>query len=110
MYCCVASFLFVGIPTVSSVLTNGLNLTCTSTEGPATSVTWRKNCAVLPNSAIYQQTQTVTQTQTATHQNTLVIDSTVTDRDGVYTCSVTNDRGFSNGAIGVGGNNAIMSI
>ena len=94
---------YIGTPTVDSVSTNGLNLTCTSSGGPATSVTWRKNCAVLPNSAIYQQTQTVTQTQTATYQNTLVINSTVTDHDGVYTCSVTNARGYSNGAIGVGG-------
>ena len=104
---------YIGTPTVDSVSTDGLNLTCTSSGGPATSVTWRRNCAVLPNNAMYRQTQTVTQTQTATYQNTLVIDSTVTDHDGVYTCSVTNDRGYSNGATGVGGKlqkTATMSI
>ena len=91
------------MPTVGSVLTSGLNLTCTSFGGPATSVTWRRNCAVLPNNEMYQQTQTVTQTQTATYQNTLKINSAVTDRDGMYTCSVTNARGYDNGVTGVGG-------
>ena len=97
---------FIGVPTVDSVSASGLTLTCASSGGPATIVTWRRNCAVLPNNAIYQQTQTVTQTQTATYQNTLMIDSAVTDqyREGVYTCSVTNARGYSNGNIGLGGN------
>ena len=93
----------IGVPTVDSVSTSGLTLTCTSSGGPATIVTWRRNCAVLPNNAMYQQTQTVTQTQTAIYQNTLVIDGAVADRDGVYTCSVTNTRGYSNGNTGLGG-------
>ena len=93
-----------GVPTVSSVSSDGANnLTCTSSSGPATSVTWRRNCAVLPNNNMYQQIQAVTQTQTATYQNTLMIDSAVTDRDGVYTCSVTNTRGYDNGVVGMGG-------
>ena len=58
---------------------------------------------MLPDDNMYQQTQAVTQTQTATYQNTLVIDSSVTERDGVYTCSVTNARGYDNGAVGMGG-------
>ena len=95
---------YVGVPTVSSVTSDGVNnLTCTSSGGPATSVTWRRNCAVLSNNNMYQQTQVVTQTQTATYQNTLVIDSSVTERDGVYTCSVTNARGYDNGVVGMGG-------
>ena len=96
--------LYLGVPTVNSVSASGLNLTCTSSGGPATQVTWRRNCAILPSNAMYQQTQMVTQTQTATYQNTLVIDSAVTDRDGVYTCSVTNARGYDSGATGIGGN------
>ena len=59
---------------------------------------------MLPNDNMYQQTQAVTQTQTATYQNTLVIDSSVSERDGVYTCSVTNARGYGNGVVGMGGN------
>jgi maltoporin len=94
---------YTGVPTVNDVSASGLNVTCASSGGPATSVTWRRNCAVLPNNAMYQQTQTVTQTQTATYQNMLMIDSTVTDTDGVYTCSVTNARGYDNGDTGMGG-------
>ena len=88
---------------MSSVSVSGLSLNCVSSGGPATQVTWRRNCAVLPNNATFQQTQQVTQTQTAAYQNTLVIDSAVADRDGVYTCSVTNTRGYSNGVTGLGG-------
>jgi hypothetical protein len=95
--------LYLGVPAVNDVSASGLNLTCTSSGGPATSVIWRRNSAVLPNNAMNQQTQTVIQTQTATYQNTLVIDSAVTDHDGVYTCSVTNARGYSNGVVGMGG-------
>ena len=109
---------YIGVPTVNSVSTSGLTLTCTSSNGPATVVTWRRNCAVLPNNAMYQQTQTVTQTQIATYQNMLAIDSAVVDRDGVYTCSVTNARGYDSGVIGVGGkllvcacmNNVLLSL
>ena len=96
-------FSYLGVPRVTDMTTNGLNLTCTSTGGPATRVTWRRNCVVLSNNAMFQQSQLVTQTQTATYQNILVIDSAVTERDGVYTCSVTNARGYSNDATGVGG-------
>ena len=94
---------YLGVPRVIDMSSNGLNLTCTSTDGPATHVTWRRNCAVLPNNATFQQSQLVTQTQTATYQNTLMVDDAVSERDGVYTCSVTNARGYSNDATGVGG-------
>ena len=93
-----------GVPTVSSVSSDGVNnLACISSGGPATSVIWRRNCVVLPNNNMYQQTQAVTQTQTATYQNTLMINSAVTEHDGVYTCSVTNARGYDNGVVGMGG-------
>ena len=52
---------------------------------------------------MYLQSQLVTQTWSATYQNYLVISDAVTERDGVYTCSVSNARGYSNGATGVGG-------
>ena len=91
------------MPTVNDVSASGLSITCMSSGGPATSVTWRRNCAVLPNNATYQQTQTVDVTQTATYRNMLVIDSAVTDTDGVYTCSVTNTRGYDSAVTGMGG-------
>ena len=57
----------------------------------------------LPNSANFTQAQTVTSTLTATYSNTLTIGSEVSDRDGVYTCAVTNIRGFNSEAAGLGG-------
>ena len=95
--------LYLSVPTVNSVSPSGLSITYASSGGPATTVTWRRNCVVLPNNATYQQTQTVDVTQTTTYQNVLVIDSTVTDRDGVYTCSVTNTRGYDSRVTGMGG-------
>ena len=94
---------YTGVPTVNDVSSSELSITCASSGGPATTVTWRRNCAVLPNNATYQQTQTVDVTQTATYRNMLMINSTVTDTDGVYTCSVTNTRGYDSGVIGMGG-------
>jgi hypothetical protein len=39
-----------------------------------------------------------------------MIDSTVTDTDGVYTCSVTNARGYDNGVTGMGGKAFLYSL
>ena len=60
-------------------------LTCVSTGGPATTVTWIRDGAA----ATGVTSQTVTDMMTATYNNTL----TVTGRlPGNYTCSVTNVR------------------
>ena len=76
-------------------------LTCTSSGGPATTVTWRQNCVVLQrNNPDFAPSQMVTNTETATYQNTLVISSA--DPNGVYTCSVTNRRGYSTSSTGIG--------
>ena len=89
-----------GKPLVNSVTWDGhQTLTCISSGGPPTQVVWRKNCAVLPNNDTSSQNRVVTDAQRATYNNTLVIPSD----NGVYTCSVTNIRGYSNGVVGVGG-------
>ena len=60
-------------------------LTCVSTGGPATTVTWTRDGAAATGVA----SQTVTNITTATYVNTL----TVTGREtGSYMCSVANDR------------------
>ena len=60
-------------------------LTCVSTGGPATTVTWTRDGAA----ATGVISQTLTSMLTATYVNTL----TVTGRlPGNYQCSVTNDR------------------
>ena len=96
-------FLLLGSPTVTNVVYDDAERFICSSTGPATTVTWRRNCMALPNSADFLQAQTVTTTLTATYSNTLTIGSEVTDRDGVYTCAVTNIRGFNSGAAGLGG-------
>ena len=60
-------------------------LTCVSTGGPATTVTWTRDGAA----ATGDTSQTVTDMMTATYNNTL----TVTGRlPGNYNCSVANVR------------------
>ena len=70
-----------------------LTLTCTSSGGPATTVTWRKNGAVVEvDGTSYHQSQRVVNTTTATYENTL---SSTTNANfvGNFTCSVSNSRG-----------------
>lgn len=91
------------MPEVSGLSGTERVLTCTSSGGPATYVTWRRNCVALPNNDTYLQSQMVMQTQTATYQNTLTISADVAEPDGVYTCSVSNARGYGNSVVGLGG-------
>ena len=64
-------------------------LTCTSTGGPATTVSWRKDGTVLSDDSNHDITSRVTDPVTATYTNTL----TVTGRlPGQYDCSVSNSR------------------
>ena len=62
-------------------------LTCVSTGGPATTVTWTRDGVV----ATGVPSQTVVDQETSTYNNIL----TVTGRlPGMYNCRVENDRGF----------------
>ena len=64
-------------------------LTCVSTRGPATTVTWTRDGAAVSNDTNHVFTKTVTDQLTATYSNVL----TVTGREpGNYTCSVANAR------------------
>ena len=73
------------------------SLTCTSTGGPATTVTWKRDGVVITPNATYQQTKRVVDLVTGTYQNVLTIDSSVAQSDivGLYNCTVENDRGRS---------------
>ena len=71
-------------------------LICTSTGGPATNVTWRKDGSALTVDGItHRQTQTVINAMTATYQNVLTIAQSVSSIYGVYRCTVGNARGTS---------------
>ena len=89
-----------GTPSTTTLVYNEStrSLTCTSTGGPATTVTWRKDGAIIAIGAAYQQTQVVTDSTIGTYETVLTIAQSVTDVSGTYSCSVENIRGTS-GAI-----------
>ena len=95
-------FTYTGYPGISGMTFDSVSrtLTCTSSGGPATAVTWRRNCLVLQNSSDFVQNQVVTKTALATYENTLRVNGA--NIDGVYTCSVKNSRGYSNFTTGIG--------
>ena len=76
-------------------------LTCTSTGGPATTVTWTKDGAVITPSTTHQQTQMIVDAVEGIYQNTLTIAQSVTGENlyGLYSCMVENSRGSSNRTI-----------
>ena len=58
-------------------------LTCISTGGPATNVTWTRDSEMLTGSTVLNDTETAQYTHTLT----------VTGRlGGIYTCTVSNNR------------------
>ena len=64
-------------------------LTCTSTGGPASAVSWRRDGTMLNDNSTYSITSRVTNGTTATYTHTM----TVTGRLlGEYQCSVSNIR------------------
>ena len=71
---------------------SSLTLTCTSTGGPATTVTWTKDGAPLTDKATYQQSQTITDTLTATYENRLSIITRSDSVSGDYACTVQNSN------------------
>ena len=91
----------VGAPNVTGLTFDreSRTLTCTSTGGPATTVTWTKDGAVITPNTTHQQTQMIVDTVEGIYQNTLTIAQSVAERniyDTRYNCMVENSRGKSN--------------
>ena len=103
-YCVLLYYLDIAEITVSDnvefeLITDSMfTLTCTSTDGPATTVTWTRD-----NVTITEGTGTYYVTDNGSYANIL----TVTERlEGLYTCTVANDRPSNDSAtITVQGNN-----
>ena len=71
-------------------------LTCTSTDSPATTVTWTKDGDTLTvNGTTYNVTQTLADRRTSTYENVLTLPTTG-DISGMYGCQVGNALGDSN--------------
>ena len=78
-------------------------LTCTSTGGPATNVTWRRDGVVITLNDTHQQTKRVVDAVNGTYQTLLTIDPSVGWIVGTYTCTVENVRGESSQTVVVSG-------
>ena len=99
MYHNLLSYQHTGFPNVTSLILNGQSrtLTCTSTGGPATTVTWKRDGVVITPDATYQQTKRLVDPVAGTYQTVLTIDPLV-DQSGIvgtYSCTVENARGES---------------
>ena len=83
------------------------NLTCTSTGGPATIVSWTVNNSAVTENSAHDITSQVTDLENATYTHTL----TVTGRlVGEYECNVSNNKpSSSSGMLAVVGKNNITS-
>ena len=99
-------YIHTGSPSVTSLIYNNRSriLTCTSTGGPATTVTWRRNGVVITLGATHQQTKNLVDSVNGIYQAVLTIDSSVRPSDlvGNYNCTVQNIRGTSSMSVFVG--------
>ena len=100
-------YIHAGSPNVTGLAFDDQSrtLTCTSTGGPATTVTWRRDGIVITLNATHQQTKRLVDPVNGTYQTVLTIDSSVGQSDivGTYNCTVENDRGVSSETVVVPG-------
>ena len=104
------TFSFVGTPSVTHVTYNeqSRTLTCISTGGPATNVTWRRDGVVITLNATHQQTKKLVDSVNGTYQTVLTIDPSDGQIVGTYTCTVENVRGGSSETVVVPGKTRTM--
>ena len=100
-------YIHAGSPDVTGLTFDNQSrtLTCTSTGGPATTVTWRRDGDLITLNATHQQTKRLVHTVNGTYQTVLTINSSVDQSDivGTYNCTVRNDRGESSETVVVPG-------
>ena len=85
-------FFNIGSPSITSLLfdRNSTTLTCTSTGGPPTTVTWRKD-GVPVNLSFYEQSQRLVDAELATYEN-ILFDDDIASFVGSFTCEISNVR------------------
>ena len=105
-------YIHAGSPSVTSLSYNDQSrtLACTSTGGPATTVTWRRDGVVI--TATDQQTKRVVDPVTGTYQTVLTIDQTLSKSVivGTYSCTVENERGESSETVVVPGETELLYL
>ena len=73
------------------------NLTCISTGGPATTVTWtRNNWTVTDDNAHHIMSQLLTDSETATYNHILTVTGSLV---GEYECNVSNNKPSSSSRV-----------
>ena len=97
----------VGIPSVAqfSFDTDEQVLICTSINGPATNVTWRRNKVKLTTDEVkYRQIQTISNKIESRYVSRLYI-RTADPKDvtGNYSCTVSNSRGYDTQSLEIRG-------
>ena len=83
-------------------------ITCTTSGGPATDVTWFKDnekITMTSSGGLYEHSQIITNTTSATYENRLRIVGKSSKVAGTYTCEVINPRGSTNGSLCIQRNN-----
>ena len=103
--CSFLLYIHAGSPNITSLTYNDQfrTLTCTSTGGPATTVTWRRDGVVITLNATHQQTKSLVDAVMGTYQTVLTIDLNQSSIVGTYSCTVENDRGNSSETVVVPG-------
>ena len=100
-------YIHAGTPNLMSLTFDyqSRTLTCTSTGGPATTVTWKRDGVVITLNDTYQQTKSLVDAVNGTYQTVLIIDPSVgwSDIVGTYNCTVENVRGESSETVVVPG-------
>ena len=71
-------------------------LTCTSTGGPATNVSWTVNSSAVTENSAHIITSLMTNTTTATYNHTLTVTGRII---GDYECNVSNSKSSSSSGI-----------
>ena len=103
----VFNYIYAGTPIVTGLAFDDQSrtLTCTSTGGPVTTVTWRRDEVVITLNATHQQTKRLVDPVNGTYQTVLTIGSSVgwSDIVGTYNCTVENVRGESSETVVVPG-------
>ncbi len=106
----IVSLTLLGAPFIADVSYNrsSQTITCTSTGGPATSVTWtRDNTPLNVDGTTYQHSQIITDTATSTYENRLTIPGDDQDTYGIYVCIVSNAMGNDTSEIEISGKDTL---
>ena len=94
-----------GSPNVTNITFDDQSrtLTCTSTGGPATTVTWRRDGVVITLNDTYKQSKSLVDPVNGSYKTVLNIDLCVDESDivGTYNCTVQNDRGESSETVDI---------